>query len=91
MMIGTKKVRSRLSGNLVSALIDAGSAAHNLPAVATTKRISNNPNTFQMKKEIKPLPLFSGEVNSNKEAAMATAISPKPPGTAKAYGSSPRE
>ncbi len=90
-MIGTKKVRSRLSGNLVSALIDAGSAIHNLPAVATTKRISSNPKRFQMKKAFKAIPPLSGEINSNNEATMAIAISPNPPGTAKAYGSSPRE
>lgn len=83
-MIGTKNVGSKLNGSLVNALIEPGSAIPNLPAVAMTKRISSKPNTFQINKTLKPFTPLVEEIKDTKIAVVATAISPKPPGTAKA-------
>ena len=84
MMIGTKNVGSTLSGNSVSALIEPGSAIINLTAVAITKRMSSKPNAFQINMTLKPFTPLVEEIKDTKIAVVATAISPKPPGTAKA-------
>lgn len=83
-MIGTKNVGSKLRGNFVSELIEPGSAIPNLPAVAITKRMSSKPNTFQINMTLKPFTPLVEEIKDTKIAVVATAISPKPPGTAKA-------
>ena len=83
-IIGTRKVGKRLRGGLVIAVIDSGFDIVNLAAVATTKRISMKPNKFQSRRTFQPTGPLTGEKIDTKSAVAATAMSPKPPGTAKA-------